>query len=237
MSGDVQAEQSGDSRIHRADPGGRREAAREPAAMRPVRLVVRRQLPKLLRSRFDSLDFVQSVWGSFFHRVRTGPTDIEDEPNLVAFLAWAARNKVVDEYRRASSQKHDVRREEPLWDRAGEPREVLASAADTPSQLVEAQETLQRLQDQVPKERRKVLELKAAGFSCREIGERLAISERTVQRLIESLRERADDDSTSIEPLTPIIPDQARALEDQRMIPDRLWMRPSREVLPDRTPL
>src|SRR5689334_11464718 len=29
-----------------------------------VRLVVRRQLPRLLRSRFDSLDFLQSVWGS-----------------------------------------------------------------------------------------------------------------------------------------------------------------------------
>ena len=55
-----------------------------------VRLVVRRQLPRLLRSKFDSLDFLQSVWGSFFHRVRTGPTDIEDEPNLVAFLAWIA---------------------------------------------------------------------------------------------------------------------------------------------------
>ncbi|HWE38064.1 MAG TPA: sigma-70 family RNA polymerase sigma factor, partial [Isosphaeraceae bacterium] len=35
-----------------------------------VRLVVRRQLPKLLRSRFDSLDFLQSVWGNFFHQVR-----------------------------------------------------------------------------------------------------------------------------------------------------------------------
>lgn len=203
MSGDVQAETQGGeirgfiARIRAGEEEAARELLRRYEAK--VRLVVRRQLPKLLRSRFDSLDFLQSVWGSFFHRVRTGPTDIEDEPNLVAFLAWAARNKVVDEYRRASSKKHDVRREEPLWDRAGEPREVLASGSDTPSQLVQAQETLQRLQDQVPKERRKVLELKAAGFSCREIGERLAISERTVQRLIESLRERADDDSASIE--------------------------------------
>lgn len=203
MSGDVQAEKPGGeirgfiARIR----AGEEDAARELLVRyeAKVRLVVRRQLPKLLRSRFDSLDFLQSVWGSFFHRVRTGPTDIEDEPNLVAFLAWAARNKVVDEYRRASSKKHDVRREEPLWDRAGEPREVLASGADTPSELVQAQETLQRLQDQVPKERRQVLELKAAGFSCREIGERLGISERTVQRLIESLRDRTDDDSGSIE--------------------------------------
>src|SRR3954447_13443640 len=79
-----------------------------------VRLVVRRQLPRLLRSRFDSLDFLQSVWGSFFHRIRTGPNDLREEQNLITFLAWAARNKVIDEYRRAATRKQDVRREEPL---------------------------------------------------------------------------------------------------------------------------
>src|SRR6476619_2628517 len=62
-----------------------------------VRLVVRRQLPRILRSRFDSLDFLQSVWGGFFRRVRTGPADFEDSRHLVAFLARAAKNKVIDE--------------------------------------------------------------------------------------------------------------------------------------------
>src|SRR4051794_1085352 len=95
---------------------GDEEAARELLARyeSKVRLVVRRQLPRLLRSRFDSLDFLQSVWGSFFHRVRTGATDLDEERNLIAFLAWAARNKVIDEYRRASSQRQDIRRESPL---------------------------------------------------------------------------------------------------------------------------
>ena len=159
-----------------------------------VRLVVRRQLPRLLRSKFDSLDFLQSVWGSFFHRVRTGPTDIEDEPNLVAFLAWAARNRVFDEYRRASSQKHDVRREEPLW--AGSDRTVeLVAPLETPSEVAQAHETFERLQDLVPEDRRQVLALKAEGYSCREIGERLGLSERTVQRVIETLRDLAGDDS------------------------------------------
>src|SRR5436189_1931665 len=81
-----------------------------------VRLVVRRQLPRLLRSRFDSLDFLQSVWGSFFRRVKTGPSpaEFEDARHLVAFLARAAKNKVIDEYRRAASRKQDMHREEPL---------------------------------------------------------------------------------------------------------------------------
>lgn len=175
---------------------GDEEAARELLIRyeAKVRLVVRRQLPKLLRSRFDSLDFLQSVWGSFFHRVRTGPTDIEDEPNLVAFLAWAARNKVFDEYRRAASLKHDMRREEPLYDGGEEPR-GLAASLDTASQVAQAREALERLQELVPKERRRVLELKAEGYSCREIGEQLGLSERTVQRVIEDLRNRTQPDT------------------------------------------
>src|SRR4051812_35813356 len=72
-----------------------------------VRLVVRRQLPRLLRSRFDSQDFLQSVWGSFFRRMRAGQAELDAPEKLIAFLARAARNKVIDEYRRASSQKHD----------------------------------------------------------------------------------------------------------------------------------
>jgi RNA polymerase sigma-70 factor (ECF subfamily) len=159
-----------------------------------VRLVVRRQLPRLLRSKFDSLDFLQSVWGSFFHRVRTGPTDIQDEPNLVAFLAWAARNRVFDEYRRASSQKHDVRREEPLWEGGNHARDLVAPL-ETPSQVAQARETYERLQDLIPDDRRAVLALKVEGYSCREIGERLGLSERTVQRVIETLRDRARDKS------------------------------------------
>jgi RNA polymerase sigma factor (sigma-70 family) len=154
-----------------------------------VRLVVRRQLPRLLRSRFDSLDFLQSVWGSFFYKIRTGPNDLEEEQNLVTFLAWAARNKVIDEYRRAATQRHDIKREEPL-DRVTDKDDCLASG-DTPSQLAEANETYDRLRELLPEEQRIILEMKAEGHSSREIGDRLGVSERTVQRVLESLKSRA----------------------------------------------
>src|SRR6516164_7819069 len=137
--GDATSEREGESdvpvflaRIQAGDEDAARELLRRYEA--EVRLVVRRQLPKLLRSRFDSLDFLQSVWGSFFRRVRGGTDELEDPRNLVAFLARAARNKVIDEYRRAASLKGDVRREEPLCDDVGRPRDV-AARADTASDL------------------------------------------------------------------------------------------------------
>lgn len=177
-------------RIQAGDEEAARELLRRYEA--EVRLVVRRQLPRLLRSRFDSLDFLQSVWGSFFRRVRSGPADFEDSRHLVAFLARAAKNKVIDEYRRAASQKHDVRREEPLWGDGARPREV-AGENDSPSEVAEAHEVYGRLMELMPEERRTILELKAVGLSSRDIGEKLGISERTVQRVIEDLRKKAEE--------------------------------------------
>lgn len=166
-----------------------------------VRLVVRRQLPRLLRSRFDSLDFLQSVWGSFFRKVRSGPADFVDSRHLVAFLARAAKNKVIDEYRRAASQKQDVSREEPLWIEGHRPRD-LPGAVDSPSEVAEAREAFGRLSELVPEDRRSILALKAEGLSSRDIGERLGISERTVQRVIEDLRRRAELLEGMLEPNT-----------------------------------
>jgi RNA polymerase sigma-70 factor (ECF subfamily) len=154
-----------------------------------IRLVVRRQLPRLLRSRFDSLDFLQSVWGSFFQKIRTGPNDLDEEQNLITFLAWAARNKVIDEYRRAATRKHDIKREERLETSTN--KDLCLATGDTPSQMAEARETFDRLRELLPEDRKVILELKAAGYSCREIGDRLRMSERTVQRVLESLRGRA----------------------------------------------
>ena len=113
------------TRIHAGDEDAARELLTRYEA--EVRLVVRRQLPRMLRSRFDSVDFLQSVWGSFFHRVRTVPTEFEDGRHLVAFLARAAKNKVIDEFRKAGSQKQDMRREEPIWSDGEKARDLPAS--------------------------------------------------------------------------------------------------------------
>src|ERR1700749_3793425 len=119
-------------RLHDGDEDAARELLTRFEA--EVRLVVRRQLPRLLRSRFDSLDFLQSVWGSFFRRMRTAPTEFEDSRHLVAFLARAAKNKVIDEYRRSASRKHDMHREEPLWGDGRRPTD-LPDPIDSPSEV------------------------------------------------------------------------------------------------------
>jgi RNA polymerase sigma-70 factor (ECF subfamily) len=156
-----------------------------------VRLVVRRQIPRLLRSRFDSIDFLQSVWATFFRRLRAGPERFEDPRYLVTFLAQVARNKVIDQYRRAASRKQDIRREEPLSPPGPGAREPVADQ-DSASEIAEANEALGRLREWLPDDRREIIGLRLEGFSSREIAERLGLSERTVRRTLEDLRHRAE---------------------------------------------
>ena len=56
--------------------------------------------------------------------------------------------------------------------------------------MAQAREVFGRLRELLPEERRTILELKAEGLSSKDIGERLGISERTVQRVLEDLRRR-----------------------------------------------
>lgn len=156
-----------------------------------VRLVVRRQLPRLLRSRFDSIDFLQSVWATFFRRLRAGPERFEDPRFLVSFLAGVAKNKIIDEYRRAASRKQDIRLEERLSS-AGLLSRELSADQDSASELAEANEAYDRLNDLLPEDRRGLLRLKLTGLSNRDIADRLGLSERTIRRVLEDLRRRAE---------------------------------------------
>jgi RNA polymerase sigma-70 factor (ECF subfamily) len=57
--------------------------------------------------------------------------------------------------------------------------------------VAEAHEAMERLRQLLPEERRVILEWKARGETSREIADRLGVSERTVQRVLEDLKRRA----------------------------------------------
>jgi RNA polymerase sigma factor (sigma-70 family) len=157
-----------------------------------VRMMVRVRLPRALRSQFDSMDFVQSVWQSVF----TGPdrdARFASIENFRGYLAGVARNKVFEEYRRRTqTKKFDIGREEPLYIRRGNrevPREV-ASPGPSPSQEVQAEDRLAQLIEGRPPQEAEVIELRRRGLTFDEIAERTGLHERTVRRVIEAVRKR-----------------------------------------------
>jgi RNA polymerase sigma factor (sigma-70 family) len=155
-----------------------------------VRRVVRRKLNSPMRSMFDSTDFASDVMGSLVAK-----RDRFDFPNLgalIAFLERAAEQKVIDEYRKRHTQKHDVRREVSMEirreDGGMEPRAV-ASSDPTPSQIAVANEGLERVWSRLNEVERKILELKRAGHTTEEIAQHTDWHVRKVQRFLKDLGE------------------------------------------------
>lgn len=158
-----------------------------------IRIMVRVRLPRPLRSQFDSMDFVQDVWQSFFRIFNHDPERFAQVRDLRSFLAGVARNKVYEEHRRRSlTQKYDLEREEPLYVRRGNrdiPRDLIGSDP-TPSQDAQARERLDQLLAGGSPRDAEVIELKRQGLTFEEIATQTGLHERTVRRVIEAIRRR-----------------------------------------------
>jgi RNA polymerase sigma-70 factor (ECF subfamily) len=160
-----------------------------------VRTIVRVRLPQSLRSQFDTMDFVQAVWQSVLTKEGQDLGQFTNSRHLRGYLAGVARNKVFEEHRRRTrTQKYNLRRQEPLYVRQGDrdlPREV-AAPDPTPSQDAQAHDRFAQLLEGRSPEEATVVELRRRGLTFEEIAEQTGLSERSVRRIIEAIRQRME---------------------------------------------
>lgn len=149
--------------------------------------VVRRRLNKRLRTLFDSSDFVQTVWKSFFaDRGNLGSFQTPD--SLVRYLAVMARNKVVEEFRRRfQTEKRNMNREQLLESSSVDRSAALVAKQPTPSENAVARERWDGLLEGRPDRHQEIVRLRAEGFNCQEAALLLNINEKTVRRIIKKL--------------------------------------------------
>ena len=175
---------------------GSDEAARELVELYGPHVLrtVRRTLSREIRGKYDSQDFVQAVWASFF----TAPEQFDGvtgPQQLVGLLAAMARNKVIDEVRRRlQTQKFSVRRERSIADIQKTLPDSLASRDPTPSQFAIARERWVRMLRRQPERHRQVIRMRLMGRTTGSIAKTLGISERTVQRVMDRITEAADNE-------------------------------------------
>lgn len=158
-----------------------------------LRAVRRRLNNSPLRRQFDSVDFTQAVWQSFF--TSDNQWDIPNHNALIAFLARVAENKVLEMIRAQSAQRRDVQREVPLdaWVAGqGDDLPQFQSPDPTPSQHAQSDEFWERLIARVSPEKRLALELLRAGHTQDEAAKRLGCDRKTIQRLLKGLRPTQD---------------------------------------------
>jgi RNA polymerase sigma factor (sigma-70 family) len=144
-----------------------------------VQAAVRRWLGVGMRARFDSVDFAQDVWLSFF-RAAIDRTDLGDEAALIGYLAQMAKLKVAAEHRHQATQKAGLGRESSLVEVAAAP----TGREPTPSAAAQAGDEWERLTAGLPEREREMLRMLRDGHSHADAAAAYGLSEKTVQRLL-----------------------------------------------------
>lgn len=166
-----------------------------------VRIVVRQRLPKRLRVRYDSMDFVQAVYQSIMIDWRADPaTQFESPEQLLAYLSSTARNKVLEIYRRETrTRKYDIQKEVAKVTSSGkaDPDAYEPTGNDpSPSQFAQARDLLDNLTKGKPAVVARIVEMRQQGLTFEEISQQVGLSERSVRRMLGDLRDRAREASS-----------------------------------------
>lgn len=152
-----------------------------------LRKVVRRLLPAKLRSKFDSMDVVQSVYGDVLGAFRAGGMRFGTAAQLRAFLVRATRNRFIDRVRQHQAA---ARLEEPLDVGGGAECSIPPSARARPSEAAMAGELWERLLALCPPEHHRLLCLRRRGASAAEIAAQVGMHEGSVRRVLRDLSVR-----------------------------------------------
>lgn len=192
-----------DDLLERLNGGDRAAADRAFAAYEPyLRKVVRRLLPARLRSKFDSVDVVQSACGDVFAAFRDRGMRFDSAAQLRAFLVRATRNRFIDRVRQHQTA---ARLEQRLGDTGSD--HVPKSPQPRPSESVAADELWQRLLALCPPEHHELLRMRRGGASAIEIAARVGMHEGSVRRVLRDLALRlACETSATTSDATPDAP-------------------------------
>lgn len=144
--------------------------------------VVRRSLHHRLRSRFDSQDFAQAAWASFFGELPDA-SQLDSPSALVNFMCRVARNKVIAEHRRLHGPERNVKRQRRLR-RARTNPSYVDPKLPTPSQQVVAHDIVEQLTADQPSLYRRVVQMRLKGMRTTEIAKQENTTTRTVRRVL-----------------------------------------------------
>ncbi len=148
-----------------------------------LRKVVRRLLPPNLRTKFDSIDVVQSVYCDVLVAFRARGMRFTSVAQLRSFLITATRNRFIDRVRQHQTA---VKLERPLPDNGL----AVPSAQPRPSESAAAAELWERLLALCPPEHHALLNLRRSGASASEIAAQLGLHDGSVRRILRELSVR-----------------------------------------------
>ena len=152
-----------------------------------------RSLPDRIRRRVDPEDVVQSVYRSFFQRLREGRFSFDDSGDVWRLLAALTFQKATQATRFHQRQRRDVRRETPVESDASDSGRAtpLTQHEPGPEDLAILVEYLEQLLARVPASYRDIIVHRLNGDSVEEITVKVKRSRRSVFRAMADLEKLA----------------------------------------------
>jgi RNA polymerase sigma factor (sigma-70 family) len=155
-----------------------------------LRAIADAEMSAALRRRFDAGDVVQSALLTFLRGARDGRFQGADEEKLWSLICAITLNEVREQARFHLRERRTLEREVPLDDRTERHRHRAADRQLLPAEAAEFADEFRHFFNSLEDNQQRLLDMKLQRRSNAEIADALAISERTVERLLARLQQR-----------------------------------------------
>lgn len=179
---------------------GDQDAARELFDAYVARLVplARRRISQRLVSRVDPEDIVQSVFRTFFARLKDDKFEINDQDELFRLLMRITVHKTLRQIAHHKAAKRDPNLELAQGESAQDQLLQLLTTEPTPEATVTFLDQLEHFMAQLQTTDREILNLRLQGFSTEEIAQKLGSYDRKIRRVLERIRDVAEHEGLAV---------------------------------------
>jgi RNA polymerase sigma-70 factor (ECF subfamily) len=154
--------------------------------------LARRRISQRLASRVDAEDIVQSVFRTFFARLKEDKFTLNDQDDLFRLLVRITVHKTLRQVAHHKAAKRDPGQELGQGDAANEQLLQLLTTEPTPDEAVMFIDQLEHFMGQLSQTDRQILELRMQGYSTDEIAKQLNSYDRKIRRVLERIRDVAE---------------------------------------------
>lgn len=161
--------------------------------------LARRRISQRLASRVDAEDIVQSVFRTFFHRLRQDQFQFDDQDDLFKLLVRITVHKTLRQIAFHRAAKRDPGMEASHGETGQEMLTQVLDAEPSPETIVTFMDHLEHFLSQLRPDDRQILELRLQGHSTDEIAQQMGMYDRKVRRVLERVRAVAQTEAEKID--------------------------------------
>ena len=156
--------------------------------------LARGRLSQALARRIDPEDIVQSVFRTFFLRLREGHFTLAEEDDLGKLLVSITIRKVLRQVAFHRAAKRDPGQEAGAGGDSPQPLPDLCSLEPSPEAAVAFVDQLEHLLARLCPRDRRLLQLRLQGYRNEEIARELGTSDRHVRRVLKRIRALVEEE-------------------------------------------